>query len=234
MTTTTTTIRKPRVKKPKLAPEATTGPKTTHIIFLLDESGSMAPTATDVRGGFNTYIESIKDDGNVYRLTVIKFGTEVRPLWKDLPLDKVPKLTEKDYLPLDSTALYDAIGFALDQTKELLGTKEHPYGEEPVILVIATDGHENASRKFGREAITARIKRRQDAKNWTFVYMGADVDSWEAEALGIATGNILTHASSSAGTNAAYGSLSRSTTASATSGSWQTSRFFKTDDEKKQ
>lgn len=226
---TTTTIRKPRAKK---APKSETviGPKATHIIFLLDESGSMAATASDVRGGFDTYIESIKDDGNVYRLTVTKFGDEVRPLWKNLPLDEVPALDEKNYLPFGSTALYDAIGFTLDSTKTL-GTKEYPYGEEPVILVIATDGHENASRKCTREAITARLKRRQDAKNWTIVYMGANVDTWEAEQLGIAAGNILTYQGDSRGIGASYSRLSHSTTTTATSGG-QTFRFFKTDNQK--
>lgn len=222
---TTTTVKKPRAKK---AQPKTTEPKTTHIIFLLDESGSMGIAATDVRGGFNTYIESIKDDGNTYRLTATKFGDEVRPLWKNLPLDEVPKLDEKNYLPFGSTALYDAIGHALDQAKEL-GTKEYPYGEEPVILVIATDGYENASKKCTREEITARLKRRQDAKNWTIVYMGANIESWQAEQLGIPTGNIITYQGNSTGTNAAYGSLSRSTTASAGSGMGQTFRFFKTD-----
>jgi len=224
VTTTTATVKKPRAKKAK-----TTEPKTTHIIFLLDESGSMGVAATDVRGGFNTYTESIKGDGNVYSLTVTKFGDNVRPLWKNLPLDEIPKLTEKDYLPFGSTGLYDAIGYALDQAKEL-GTKKVPYGEEPIIFVISTDGYENASKKCTKEEITARLKRRQDAKNWTIVYMGANVESWQAESLGIATGNILTHAGNSAGTNAAYGSLSRSTTASAGSGMGQTFRFFDPND----
>lgn len=60
--------------------QATTKPLKTNVIFILDESGSMCGTATDVRGGFNTYIEKIKGDGNEYSLTAIKFETKVTPL----------------------------------------------------------------------------------------------------------------------------------------------------------
>ncbi len=199
----------------------------TNVIFVIDESGSMQNTASDVRGGFNTYVEKIKSDGNGYSLTAIKFGTTVRPLFANLPLEQVPVLTEANYMPLDSTALYDAIGYVLDEAKKQWGTDEKPYGEEKFILIIMTDGFENASKTFSKEAITARLKRCEEAGNWTLVYMGADQDAWAiASNLGFAQGNVLSYASAEAGT--VFNSLAASTTNTSSSTNVSSRSFFHT------
>lgn len=197
----------------------------THIIFIIDESGSMATCATDVRGGFNTYVEKLQGDGNDYSLTAIKFGTTVRPLFANLTLDQVPTLTPENYMPLDSTALYDAIGHGLDEAKKQWGTEKKPYGEERVLFIVMTDGFENASKQFNKETITARMKRREEAGNWTFVYLGADQDAWAAASgLGFAQGNVLSYASADAGPM--FINLATSTTASGTSTATQSRTFF--------
>ena len=205
--------------------QALTEQLKTNVIFILDESGSMSSTASDVRGGFNTYIEKIKSDGNQYSLSTIKFGTTVRPLFTNQPLDQVPLLTEQNYMPLDSTALYDAIGFALSEACKYWGTDEKPYGTDRFIVIIMTDGFENASKKFSKEEITAKIKRREAAGNWTFVYMGADQDAWSvAGNLGFAQGNVMSYASTS--TNAVFSNLATSTTTASSSTVTQTRGFF--------
>lgn len=197
----------------------------TNVIFILDESGSMQNTASDVRGGFNTYVNKLKDDGNEYSLSTIKFGTTVRPLFANQPLDQAPLLTEQNYMPLDSTALYDAIGFALSEARKYWGTNEKPYGKDRFIVIIMTDGFENASKKFSKEEIAAKIKRREEAGNWTFVYMGADQDAWSvASNLGFAQGNVMSYASASTATM--FGNLANSTTTASSSTSTQTRGFF--------
>ncbi len=199
-------------------------PTKTNVIFILDESGSMSSTASDVRGGFNTYVEKLKGDGNTYTLTAIKFGTNVRPLFANLPLDQVPVLTHENYMPLDSTALYDAIGHALATANKEWGTEAKPYGEDPVICIIMTDGFENASREFGKDAIVSKIKQREEAGNWTFVYMGADQDAWAiASQLGFAQGNVMSYAS--AATGSVFDGLVKATSATATRGT-QSRTFF--------
>ena len=200
----------------------------THVIFIIDESGSMRPAASDIRGGFNTYVEKLKGDGNTYTLTAIKFGTMVRPLFAGLSLEDVPLLTPENYMPLDSTALYDAIGYGLDATKEQFSIEKKPYGKDRFLFIIMTDGFENASKKFSKENITARMKRREEAGNWTFVYLGADQDAWAiASDLGLAQGNVLSYAA--AATNTTFGILARSTTTASNTSSTNTRTFF--DDE---
>jgi len=167
---------------------------TTNVIFIVDESGSMLSVANDVRGGFNAYVEKLKQDDNTYSLTTIKFGTKVRPLFANLPLEKIPALDDKNYTPMDTTALYDAIGHGMAVAGEQWGTSEKPYGQDPVIMIIMTDGFENASREHTKDMITTEMKKREHAGNWTFVYLGADQDAWAiAGQLGFAQGNTMSY-----------------------------------------
>lgn len=194
----------------------------THIIYLLDESGSMMPVAKDVIGGFNGYIAERKKDNVDYRFTVIKFNTGVKLLCKNVSLEKVPVLTECNYIPHGSTALYDAIGEAF---KSVRGTKKKPYGKENVIFITHTDGEENASRIMSKQQIVAEIKKREEAGNWTNVYMGADQDAWSiSRDLGYTQGNTMSYASVETG--GSYYLLSRATTTSATSTQDSTHHFF--------
>lgn len=200
-------------------------PAMTHITFLIDESGSMAPTAADVRGGFNAYVDHLAGDGNTYRLSIIKFGSHVRPLCANLPLAEVPRLTEENYRPLDTTALYDAIGYGLAEAQRLRGTTRKPYGRERELFIIMTDGFENSSREYTRNAIVTGIKQREEAGNWTFVYLGADQDAWAiGQDLGLAKGNVLSYHSAESGTM--FRSLATASSATAGSALPHTVNFF--------
>jgi von Willebrand factor type A domain-containing protein len=210
----------PTAKKAK----KTKTPKT-NVIFIIDESGSMMSTASDIRGGFNSYVEKLKGDGNDYSLTAIKFGTKVRPLFANLALNDVPKLTEENYMPLDSTALYDAIGHGMAVAKEQWGSDAKPYGDDPTLMIIMTDGFENASKEYNKDMIVAEMKKREDAGNWTFTYLGADQDAWGiASDLGFAQGNVLSYASGQ--TAQVFSRLANATSTSSSTGQSQTCGFF--------
>lgn len=185
----------------------------------------MSSCASDVRGGFNTYVEKIKDDGNAYTLTAIKFGTTVRPLFANLALSDVPKLTGENYTPCDTTALYDAIGYGLDEARKQWSAKEKPYGKDRILFIIMTDGFENASKEFNKETIVTELKKREEAGNWTIVYMGADQDAWAvAGGLGIAKGNVLSYAST--GTSTVFRGLATNTSTTSGGTMDSTTSFF--------
>lgn len=211
-------------KSTKKSKKSNKTPKT-NVIFIIDESGSMGSTASDVRGGFNSYVEKLKGDGNEYSLTAIKFGTKVRPLFENLSLNDVPKLTEENYMPLDSTALYDAIGHGMAVAKDQWGSDTKPYGDEPTLMIIMTDGYENASKEYKKDMIVSEIKKREEASNWTFVYLGADQNAWSiAGDLGFAKGNVLSYASSN--TVQTFHRLSEATSTCSSTGNTQTRSFF--------
>ena len=49
-----------------------------------------------------------------------------------------------------------------------------------------TDGEENSSKKYRLETVREMIKHQEEKYNWSFIYMGTDLDSLEdADSLGI-------------------------------------------------
>ena len=44
---------------------------STHIVVLIDRSGSMATIASDVIGGFNTFVDDQRSNGNDARMSII-------------------------------------------------------------------------------------------------------------------------------------------------------------------
>jgi hypothetical protein len=48
-----------------------------------------------------------------------------------------------------------------------------------VLVVVMTDGYENASRRYSVSSLAALIARYQARPNWTFVFLGAAHDAVE-------------------------------------------------------
>ena len=176
----------------------------TLIGVILDESGSMEPKASDVRGGFNRFLEDQKAEPGECRLTLTKFNTiygtsPVMPLVMMTPLDR------GNYITNGATALYDAVASTI---KEISLAKK---GEERVLCVIITDGEENSSKETTLEQILQLIASKETEGDWTFVYLGVSPDSWVSQALagGVAANAV---AYNSMNPMESYANLSKSTT----------------------
>lgn len=161
--------------------------KHLKIVFIIDESGSMQGSNSDVIGGFNGFIEKQKAE-NTGKITVslYKFNNLVTRVISNKPAAKVRTLTNEDYSPSGFTALYDAIGQAIHETdKNLSGLpeKERP---DKVMVVIITDGQENASKEFSATAIKSAISTHEELLHWSFIFLGSGLSDFkDAEAMGI-------------------------------------------------
>jgi hypothetical protein len=62
--------------------------------------------------------------------------------------------------------------------------------QELAALVVVTDGHENASSRYGFRQINELLTNRQKEKKWLVLFLGADIDAW---AQGQAIGTHLSH-----------------------------------------
>ena len=177
-----------------------------HITIVLDRSGSMNVIARETIAGFNRFVSEQNQPGTNARLTLIQFNGEIETVFSDVPIPDVAPLDEKEYRPDGSTALLDAIGHAIEKQSRA------PSGEEnsgQTIIVIFTDGEENASRKYTREEILALIRERREKQHWRFLFLGANQDAIkEAGTIGIAPESSLTFAHTGKGTELAFTSVS--------------------------
>ena len=157
------------------------------IIFIVDESGSMQGSESDVVGGFNNYIQRQRSE-TVGKVTVslYKFNSLVSSVIVNKPIAKIKELNQTHYSPSGFTALYDAIGKAIQETDSQISSISEKQRPDKVLMVIITDGQENASKEFSSQSINTLIATHENLLNWGFVYLGAGLkDFTDADALGL-------------------------------------------------
>lgn len=197
--------------------------KGTLVTLILDESGSMQSCKEDTIGGYNEYTKKLQKDGTDILFSFTKFdSTHVTKIHEAIEIKKVKSLTNEDYTPGASTPLYDAIGKTINSTDSK---------NRNVICVIITDGQENSSHEFSKEAINSLIKEKTKA-GWTFVYLGANQDAWSVGmSLGLAKGNIKNYNTDDIKmTFGAMATMNCDYSSSAARGAYQTSNAFNQDE----
>ena len=145
------------------------------ITFVLDESGSMESIAQSAREGFNEYLqEQLKGEGRTW-WTLTTFNSRTWTRFAVIPGEEVRPLGN-DYSPNGMTALYDAVGRSVTKTRAFLDSLKPHDRPEDIIVVILTDGMENASRRWDLSAVAGLITDAED-DGWQCVFLGANLDS---------------------------------------------------------
>uniref|UniRef100_A0A6C0E041 VWFA domain-containing protein n=1 Tax=viral metagenome TaxID=1070528 RepID=A0A6C0E041_9ZZZZ len=151
--------------------------KVLSVVFILDNSGSMVEMKDEPIQGLNAFYKTQKEAGD-FLSTLIFFNSKVSFIHKNLNGKDVPLLSEKDYGPNGMTALYDAIGEGIEYQKS--------QKVENVIVVILTDGEENASLKYTKKDIKKMTQKMEEDHKWVFMYLGANQDSFKvADGIGV-------------------------------------------------
>lgn len=155
--------------------------KKTLYHFVLDKSGSMGNCRETTITGFNNQLETIKKlkkefSDQVFEVSLTIFDDYVEHLFSQVRLNAFEHLTPSMYLPGGCTALLDAIGMAINQIR-ISNETQILNDEMSVVMVILTDGMENASREFTFHQIAGTIKALEQTEKWTFTFLGADIDA---------------------------------------------------------
>jgi len=197
------------------------GKQRVLVSVILDKSGSMSTKVQDVIGGFNLYLDELAKEPAVdYGFSLTLFDTVVEMRYKAVTLANVAKLDDASYRPSGNTALLDAIG----NTVQTASTD----GFDKAIAVIMTDGEENSSREWTLQAIRELIKSKEAAGNWTFVFLGANLDAFaQGASLGVPMANAVRY--DPANYRGVYASLSRSTKLFSAARERVAGNFFKGD-----
>ena len=171
--------------------------KNLDVVFVIDKSGSMSGSEDNTISSFNEYLEKEKKNKFDTKISTVLFSDHYEYLHNRINVKEVSELTRDDYVVGGCTALYDALGNAIINMDNKKTDK--------VLFIIITDGYENASREFNINKIKHLIK---DHKEWEFIYIGADIDSYAAgSSIGIKRDNIANYSKDRVGTKKMFNSI---------------------------
>jgi uncharacterized protein YegL len=146
-----------------------------HVCFVLDESGSMYSSTSDVKGGFNSVIEEQKAQAKGgCIISLFKFNDKVNQVYLGKDVNDIDG-NNLEYQTGGCTAMNDGIGTAIDSVGKWLADMDESERPEKNLVVIMTDGYENASHEYSLSEVRERIKHQTEKYDWSFVYMGTDI-----------------------------------------------------------
>lgn len=182
----------------------------THLMMVVDRSGSMDRIVDDMNGGIKNLLEEqAKEPGKIV-VDIVTFDTVIEHPYQGVaPGDVQGPII----VPRGGTALHDATGFAIVELGERLA--KMPEDERPglVTVVIVTDGEENSSREYTAAQVKALVERQQNEWGWQFIFLAANIDAFAAAgSYGVSKGSTMNFAASSAGTQNVYESVGRTVT----------------------
>ena len=177
----------------------------TEIVFILDRSGSMAGLEGDTIGGFNAMIEKQRLEPGEALVSTVLFDNHSDVIHDRLTLDRIPRLTNREYYVRGCTALLDAVGSAISHIATIHKYAREEDRPEKTLFVITTDGMENASRRYNYDQVRAMIERQKAMYGWEFLFLGANIDAArEAARFGIAPDRAANYHADHQGTNVIY------------------------------
>ena len=179
----------------------------TDITFILDRSGSMDSLQSDVIGGFRAFVEEQQRLGDNAALTLVQFDHEYAINFSNVPIKDVSSTIE--FIPRGATALLDAIGRTIVDTGIRLSQTPEADRPNKVLMIVMTDGHENASIEFTGAKIREMVEHQKTVYQWEFVFLGANIDSFgTASSLGVSSFSVSNYDASSHGTKSALRGVS--------------------------
>jgi len=152
------------------------GKLKNYVAIILDESGSMDSIRDETIGAFNQQVETIKSNSHDMETSVslVTFNTFVKePTIWDKPESSLSQITRSHYRPEGMTALNDAIGYTIERFKKVFDYND-PLTS--FLLIVLSDGAENASSNYSRDKIAKEIKEVQETERWTVTFIGANLD----------------------------------------------------------
>lgn len=156
----------------------------TYYHLILDKSGSMNSHYNETLEGLNEKLLSIQNiqkrnpEIPIY-VSLTLFSDSPELVFENVPANELQPLTKTDYVLDGMTGLLDAVGTVVNRMEYLLN-RQIRENNANAMVVIFTDGMENASRMYTYDQVGAKIKALEESNRWSFAFVGADMDAWSA------------------------------------------------------
>jgi uncharacterized protein YegL len=149
----------------------------TELVFILDKSGSMAGLEEDTIGGYNAMLDKQKKEPGEAVITTVLFADGYELLHERIDIKGIRPISDKEYFVGGTTALLDAVGMTIHKIGSAQKHTLEAKRAEKVMVVITTDGMENASREYTYAQIKQLIEHQKEKYGWEFIFLGANVDA---------------------------------------------------------
>lgn len=144
------------------------------ITMILDRSGSMETLSEQVITSYNDFLEEQKTVDGEAMVSLVQFNHIYSPVYKGVDIQRADHLNNANYIAGGNTALFDAIGRTIVETKERITP-----GSADVVFVITTDGLENSSQEYSGTKIKEMIADCESQYGWHFLYLAANDDAFD-------------------------------------------------------
>ncbi|MBD3216419.1 MAG: VWA domain-containing protein [Candidatus Lokiarchaeota archaeon] len=190
-------------QKPKV-----NAPHSVEIVVVADRSGSMETMRDDAIGGFNAFLESQKKLSGKAVMTYVQFDHQYNLCFTGKLLKDVDPLDRTTFVPRGQTALIDAVGRTINEVEERIAKADPADKPDAVVIVVLTDGKDNASVEFKLSRVKQLIEKKTK-DGWDFTFLSADMDAVSTgQSLGFARQNVALYCESGQGTQSAFHSFS--------------------------
>ena len=177
----------------------------TELVFILDKSGSMSGLESDTIGGYNAMLKKQQEEPGEAIVTTVLFDDNYELLHDRINIKGIQSITEKEYFVGGSTALLDAIGKTIHKIGNAQRHTKEEQRADKVMLVITTDGMENASKEYNYEKIKKMVEYQKEKYGWEFIFLGANIDATStAERFGISSDRAANYNADGEGTRLNY------------------------------
>jgi len=149
--------------------------RSCEIMFLLDSSGSMDDFASEAVEQFNAFLTEQRRHAQPDALMSLSlFDADLQVVTEGQPVVTFRRLSESEFEPDGDTALVDALGKTIASGM----TRQAQTGRPTrTLVVLLTDGHENASRVYAIPTVRAMVERARARFGWEFLVIGLGVDA---------------------------------------------------------
>ena len=141
------------------------------LVIVSDKSSSMDNLISFVNDGVNSFINKQKRGLGEARLSILEFSYshDINYVFENKPIKEVGRYSLK---PWGCTALNDAIMTAIIDAEK----RQQKFNTSLVNILIFTDGHENASRKYNKTQVNNKIAEKTK-EGWQFQFIGTERDA---------------------------------------------------------
>lgn len=189
-------------------------PPRDYVLLSLDRSGSMFGQVRATVDGVNQdYLAKLRAERGPRDLILgivvwdSNMGKPDVQVVRDFAhIDTIQPISDDDFVPRGNTPLYAAFCDGVARLEKLVRPQDR------ALLVIQTDGGENASGEVTKETVQNLKSAKEADGNWTFAFMGAGMDAWGGnEAMGVAADSTFNYANNANGTRTAYAATATAT-----------------------